>query len=319
LIQETGARFKSDENALNLINQARTAIGGETAVQNVKSLSINGNVSKTFVIEGATKVEQGKLEINLQLPNQFVKSMRLGNPDNSNGAKTKELRQEVNVLVMRDGAEAPVFNQSDLGDGKKRVFIRKGVDGKDVVTDTSKVVIDRQILRHEAAGFHQNELFRTAIALLMTAPQGADATFTSLGDGDVDGNACDIVEAKTGNSTFKLYLDKSSHLPRMISYQGFKPVMFKVTKDEMRNGTTPEARVMNHRLEKPEAAEFQVRFSDYRNVDGVLLPHRWTQTVAGNADETFDVTSYEINPANIAEKFQNLPPRTFIRTERKAQ
>jgi hypothetical protein len=187
------------------------------------------------------------------------------------------------------------------------------------VTDTSKVVIDRQILRHEAAGFHQNELFRTAIALLMTAPQGADATFTSLGDGDVDGNACDIVEAKTGNSTFKLYLDKSSHLPRMISYQGFKPVMFKVTKDEMRNGTTPEARVMNHRLEKPEAAEFQVRFSDYRNVDGVLLPHRWTQTVAGNADETFDVTSYEINPANIAEKFQNLPPRTFIRTERKAQ
>jgi hypothetical protein len=110
LIQETGARFKSDENALNLINQARTAIGGETAVQNVKSLSINGNVSKTFVIEGATKVEQGKLEINLQLPNQFVKSMRLGNPDNSNGAKTKELRQEVNVLVMRDGAEAPVFN-----------------------------------------------------------------------------------------------------------------------------------------------------------------------------------------------------------------
>ncbi len=69
----------------------------------------------------------------------------------------------------------------------------------------------------------------------------------------------------------------------------------------------------------PEPAEFQVRFSDYRAVGSVLLPHRWTQTVGGSADETVDVTSYEINPANIAEKFQNLSPKILIRTEMKQQ
>jgi len=66
-------------------------------------------------------------------------------------------------------------------------------------------------------------------------------------------------------------------------------------------------------------AEFQIRFSDYRAMNGVLLPQRWTQTVGGIADETIDITSYEINPVNIAEKFQNLPPKVMIRTERNGQ
>ena len=57
-----------------------------------------------------------------------------------------------------------------------------------------------------------------------------------------------------------------------------------------------------------ETAEFQVKFSDYRSVNGVQLPFKWTQTVGGAEDETFDVTSYDINPANIAEKF-NEPKR----------
>ena len=324
IIQETGARFKSDERALNLIKQAQTAIGGETAIQNVKSLSINGNVVKTFEIEGVSKAEQGKVEINLQLPNQFVKSMKLGNPDNLSADKTAELKKEVNVLVMREGGETPVFKLSEADGGNHRVFIRKkDADGKVILNDETvntegrKILVDKDVIHNRIGGFHQNELFRTTIALLMTAPQGADVTFRYLGDGDVDGNGCDIVEATTGNSSVKLFLDKSSHLPRMMSYQGFKPMIIRLNKDK--NEATTETRVMTNRLEKPEATEIQVRFADYRSVNGVLLPHRWTQTVGGNADETFDVSGYEINPANIAEKFQNVQPRTFVRTERKAQ
>ena len=47
------------------------------------------------------------------------------------------------------------------------------------------------------------------------------------------------------------------------------------------------------------------------------LPYKWTQTVGGEADETFDMTSYEINPANIAEKFQGqkVRMRTKNRTD----
>jgi hypothetical protein len=209
---------------------------------------------------------------------------------------------------MKKGEDGKVIlNDENIPAGAKKVLIEKGSS------------VEKEVIHKSAAGFHRNELFRTTLALLLTAPQGADVTFIYAGDGDVDGNACDIVEARAGESIVKLYLDKSSHLPRMMSYQGFKRVMFKISRDELKNGTTPEARVLANRLEKPEAAEFQVRFADYRSVNGVLLPHRWTQTIAGNADETFDVTGYEINPANIAEKFQNLEPRTFIRTRSNMQ
>jgi hypothetical protein len=48
-----------------------------------------------------------------------------------------------------------------------------------------------------------------------------------------------------------------------------------------------------------------------------MLPFRWTQTVAGKTDETVDIASYEINPVNIADKFQELPQKIMIRTEKK--
>ena len=58
-------------------------------------------------------------------------------------------------------------------------------------------------------------------------------------------------------------------------------------------------------------AEFQIRFSDYRGINGVQLPYRWTTTVNGKADETFDVNAYEINPSNIGGKFAN--QKTMVR------
>ena len=51
-------------------------------------------------------------------------------------------------------------------------------------------------------------------------------------------------------------------------------------------------------------------------VSGVQLPYRWTTSVGAQTTEVFDVTGYEINPANIAEKFQN--PKVLVRTQSKA-
>ena len=52
-----------------------------------------------------------------------------------------------------------------------------------------------------------------------------------------------------------------------------------------------------------DTAEFTVKFTDYRSTGGVQLPYRWTTTVGDKTAETFDVTSYEVNPADIADRF----------------
>ena len=70
------------------------------------------------------------------------------------------------------------------------------------------------------------------------------------------------------------------------------------------------------KIGEPGSTEISVKFSDYRGVNGVQLPYKWTTSVAGQTTEVLDVTSYELNPANIAEKFQN--QRTFVRLKKEA-
>jgi hypothetical protein len=335
VVDRAGANFKSDERALELIKQARTAIGGDANIANVKALTITARTTKNFTVEGTTRSEQGETEINMQLPGQFSKRVKFGS-----GSEAEGVRENVDVIITRKDGELPslervpatdgekkvfimkkgegepvILNEDEASaDGKARVFIRKieGNDGEAVTDDGKKVLVDK--MRVAVGGLHQKELFRTALALLLTAPEGTDVSYTYAGEGDVDGNSCDIVLAQTGGESVKLYLDKSTHLPRMMSYQSMKPFVIKINKNEA-NGEKEIDRLA-YRSEKQEAVEFQVKFSDYRSVGGVQMPFRWTQTVGGQLDESVDVTNYEINPANIGERFKKQGHRITFRTEK---
>ena len=122
--------------------------------------------------------------------------------------------------------------------------------------------------------------------------------------------SCDVVVAEFGGLAYRLYLSKASSLPVMMSYKGIsEPQVFTYHTATPQGGDEAKQNmVFTRKVEGGPAggaAEFNVKFSDYRSVGGVQLPYKWTQTVGGEPDETFDVTSYEINPANIADKFKN--------------
>ncbi|HQU85517.1 MAG TPA: hypothetical protein PKY59_20450 [Pyrinomonadaceae bacterium] len=346
LLQKSQATMKSDERALTLIRQAREAIGGEANINNVRSLSIKGNLTKNFEMEGVANTETGEVEINMQLPNQLSKSVSIKRQGGS-GEGQQILEKNVDVVVVRKGE--PIEVQSDLkqtgGETEGKVFIVKKdgagenvvvtpntvVEGKKIVVsktgdgnatfvteDGKKIIVNKDIRVAQGEGMpRQNELFRTTLGLLLTAPEGVDVSYTYGGDASVDGNSCDVVIAQTGGASYKLFLDKSTHLPRMLSYQGVKPLVFKFKKAEGASvEEVKDVKVMTTAAVTADTAEFQVKFSDYRSVNGVQLPYRWEQTVAGKADETVDVVSYEVNPANIADKFVKEGHQIFIRTKK---
>ncbi|HVF30572.1 MAG TPA: hypothetical protein VNA22_06355, partial [Pyrinomonadaceae bacterium] len=108
------------------------------------------------------------------------------------------------VVVRRMDGE----KHGDLSgaDGKK-VIVREGNgDGKEI----EKVIVRGDGPAHfkaVAASHHnerQNELLRTTLSLLLSAPEGMDVSYTLGGEGDVDGNACNIVNASFGGQTYKL-------------------------------------------------------------------------------------------------------------------
>jgi hypothetical protein len=49
--------------------------------------------------------------------------------------------------------------------------------------------------------------------------------------------------------------------------------------------------------EPPPTVTFELRYEDYRAVDGVMLPHRLTQSVDGNATEEWTISRFKVNPA----------------------
>ncbi|MBA2495053.1 MAG: hypothetical protein H0V31_10215 [Acidobacteria bacterium] len=334
LIDKVGAKFKSDEKALELIKQARQAIGGDANINNVRSLTITGKATQNFPLDDAAKIEQGDLKINLALPNQFSKMLKISSEGDSNG-----MRKEVDVFVVRKSGETPPRDKIESG-GRKVVIMKKGegepvilnsdgtsADGKHKfiikkedgnieetpTTNGNKIIVSKD-LQFGAGKMRHNEFFRTAFALLLSAPEGLDVSYIYAGEGDVDGNSCDVISAQTSGEAFKLYLDKSTHLPRMMSYQAVKPMIFKFNKDDGKANGEKDTKIFLRHAEAEEVAEFQVRFSDYRTVGGILLPFRWTQTVGGQADQTVEIVNYEINPANIAEKFNKQPQMIMMRT-----
>jgi hypothetical protein len=105
----------------------------------------------------------------------------------------------------------------------------------------------------------------------------------------------------------------------MVSYSGHAMgnVMFFRTKDPAAGEPEKGTMVFSRKVDAPEMAEVQVRFGDYRGVNGVQLPYRWTTSVGGQTTEVFDVSGYEVNPANIAEKFQN--QRVLVRTPKETK
>jgi hypothetical protein len=343
LIEKASASFKSDDKALEIIAKARRAIGGDSAIAGVKSMTILGKTTKTFEIEGVAKTENGETEINFELPNKMSRMMKMGSGEGGNPSIDKK----VDVMVVRTGDDNLKWKteSDEKTDGVKRVIIQKkdgsseelktdgeknftfrtdkgdqtvvtSEDGKTTTVEGKKVLIRKADGLGGGENMRSNELFRTTLSLLLSAPEGLDVTYTYVGEGSVDGVSCDIIAANDGGSTVKLYLDKTTSLPRMMTFQSHKPFIIRIDKDAPKPEAGGETKIFTRQLAKPEMAEFQVKFSDFRSVGGLQLPHKWTQTVGGKDDEVLEITSFEVNPANIADKFKEMPTKVFVRTKK---
>lgn len=376
LVDNVGAKFKSDEKALDLVRKARLAIGGDAAINAVQSMRIVGQSTRTFKIDGADRSEQGETEIALQLPDKIMKSIKMGHDDGT-GLVERRIDKQVDVVIVGDAKDKMKVSVDTAGQGEgpgtvrkivirkddgtvqeltgddaakfiakehpgsgevhtiilkkkadgtvekvtggENVFINKR-DGGTFITKDEKsfnidghdVVMERSTGGVHAGGPRDNELLRTTLSLLLTAPQGMDVSYTFGGESDVDGTTCNIVVAEFAGASYKIFLGKSSNLPVMMSYVSAKmPQIFFRTAEPKAGDQPKDNLVFTRKVAAPngsaETAEVNVRFSDYRAVNGVQLPYRWVQ-----ADEIFDVTTYEINPANIGERFNDQSTKVRI-------
>jgi hypothetical protein len=349
---KVGASFKSDPKALDLLKAARTAIGGDSSLAGIQSLRIKGSTVSIWKTDGGEKSEPGETEIDLQLPDKLSKMVRIGDPANDNGAQL--LRKQVEtvvingkdengnvtfsrgqgsgtgvgtelgpkVIVLNKGEELPADVKTD---GNKTIILRTTGDGQqqskvesgELRRVTVNVNKDEMEARHRA--MQQNELFRLTLGLLLSPPAGMDVNYTFGGEVKAADKTCNLVVADFGGSSVKLYLDRDSNLPVMMSYTGEEMPMFVTFSkkvDAAPSDGDKNVVFFRHNEGQGAAAEFTVTYSDYRSVNGVQLPYHWT-TSGGGRSEEFDISSYEVNPTDISSSFEK--PKVELRVKKDGQ
>lgn len=273
--------------ALEILKQSRAAIGGEEKIASIQSLTLKGKFRRVI----QEREMAGEREFNFLLPDKFMKSdsMIMGGSGTS-------------ITTYR------VLNGSDswTGGGGGGVFIIGGGGLRPTKEHMEKI-------EREQAQKFRAEYARYVLALLLNAPSGYGLEFNYAGEAVADDGRADVIDA-TGPEGFaaRLFLDKETHLPLMLTYRAPKPRMFttmmrsaddkKKQEDVVKEAREKAAQEMA--TAKPEEVEMQLRFTDYRKVGGLLLPHRITQGSDGEVNEEWEIKTYEFNPQFKADKFQ---------------
>jgi hypothetical protein len=156
---------------------------------------------------------------------------------------------------------------------------------------------EAQALRNQRA-----DMTRFALAFLLTSPPSMPLEYTYGGEAEAEDGKADVVDAKgPGSFTARLFFDKKTHRPLMLSYRGAAPRMLVQTQ---RGGAPPPAAgAAPDQMPPPQIVDIQLFLDDYKSVDGIMLPHHFSRSVDGKPTEEMMFKTIKLNPAFKADAF----------------
>jgi hypothetical protein len=270
------AQMQGDPRAADLLRQARAALGGESRLNTIRTLSASGAVTRAA---GGMQLS-GELTLQLELPDRFLRTDSLS-PD---GTLTVITEQGVNGTTLLRGART--FNAPPGAVIRTPPAPAKGSDA------------EAQAIRAARA-----DLVRLVVALLMQAPSTQPLAFAYGGQAEAPDGKADVIDvtgSDGGTFAAKLFLDTATHRPLMLSYRGVSPriVVQQQRLPAPRPGDAPPRPDASAPAPPPgDVVDIEMFLDDYRPVDGVLLPHHVTRSVSGEVNEEWRIASYKLNPA----------------------
>ncbi|HEX8180831.1 MAG TPA: hypothetical protein VF525_14895 [Pyrinomonadaceae bacterium] len=295
VVAQTGADVARVQG---LLSAARAALGGEEKLKNVQGLTASGKFRRVIAMRvggdgggqgaglQAPPELAGDVELSFARPDKFLKQHEIDTP----------MGDSITEVVGLDAGQAWADMHST---GGSVVIMRRpapagGTGGGD----------SNQRVRAEFA--------RYMLALLLNEPTDQAVAWSYAGEAEAEDGRADVLDCKGANGfNARLFLDKTSHRPLLLTYRSNEPVMRMM----MRGGPPPKAGgapkdaakdVQANELPPPEMkeTETEVRFGDYRAEDGIMWPHQLTFASDGTVNEEWEIKSYKVNPQFKADKFQ---------------
>lgn len=270
-----------DNRAQQLIKQTRMALGGEDALNGVRSMTLSGKLRRLE--------RSGELKILFLLPDKFKKS------------ETLSLIADIEFTLTNtlNGNEFWTDSRTAGGAGA-RVNSRQVPQGGRAQDPAARAHLIRQ------------EFARDLISLLMLSPPSVPVEFSYAGQADAREGRADVLDVKSPNGfAARLYLDQTTHRPLLMQHRGMIPRLSINTtthaggRDEMNKvlKDVTEGRGQGAQAARQEG-DLETYFSDYRSVDGIMLPHHITKSANGKLIEEWEIKNYKINPPLSARDFE---------------
>ncbi len=282
------AVLANDARAEEVLKQAREAIGGER-LQKIEGLYINGQYRRVF----GERQMAGDREINISLPNKYL----VEDATNAGGMSTS--------MVNTRGLNGERAWSGSSGGGGMIFRMASGPGGAQLTPEQMEAAQRRM---------YHAEFSRYLLAMLLMPPPSLAVEFKYAGESDVDDAPADVIDV-TGADRFsvRLFFDKKTHLPLLLSYRGPKPRMLTMTRQGNNNPSPEDLKKAREEAEKklkaeapvaPEEVDFFIRLTDHKKVDGLMLPHKFTFLTESEVSEEFEISKYEVNPQFKADKFE---------------
>lgn len=256
----------------DVLQQARAALGGESALAKVQTLSAAGRVQRA-----AGDVQMaGELTLQIQLPDRMLRTEAVS-PD---GGIT---------LVSEQGFRGETLLRAN------RVF--NGPPG--AVIRMPPPPPPRSEAEAQAIRAARADLTRLAVALLLRTPEGQPLEFTDGGKAEAPDGTADIVTVTSRDGlpfAARLFIDTATHRPVMLSYRGVAPRMVVQTRRVERGSTPPQDSARPDGPPQGEIVDIDLHLDDYRAVNGILFPHHIVRSVAGETSEEWTFSAVQVNP-----------------------
>jgi hypothetical protein len=150
------------------------------------------------------------------------------------------------------------------------------------------------------------------MAMILTPPPSLAVEYKYAGESDVEDMKADVIDV-TGPDNFSLrvFFDKSSHLPLLLSYRGPKPRIMTMQRQATAKEDPAKAREEAEKKMQaeapptaPEEVDFYIRLEDHKKVGGLMLPHKLTFLTENEVSEEFEISKYQLNPQFKADRFE---------------
>lgn len=282
-----------DARAQEILKQARIAIGSEDLLQKVQSLGLKGEYRRIF----GEREMAGDREVSIQLPDKYLVEDAM----NAGGMST--------AMINTRGLNAERAWNASSGGGGGGMMIRMGggPGGQQLTPEQIETGLRRA---------YRNEFTRYLLAILVMPPSSFPVEYKYTGESNVEDAPADVIEV-TGPDKFavRIFFDKQTHLPLLLSYRGNKPRIFTNFIRAADRNVKPEdaAKLAREEADKklagepapqPEEVDFFIRVTEFKKVGGLMLPHKLTFLTEADVSEEFQISKYQVNPQFKPDRFQ---------------